>query len=180
MLTKVKLNLQEIEAMLYFWHACNDKDKVSEKYLNEFATMPGISLCYDSDFNAESVRKVLSAITNRERLSHMTKSEGRFWSNNMWMMEDLTFTDKMAQPLKVLNVDSLVDELKGLPGSDKYDELEVFFSPLHFDEYLIKGNKLVVNFFKVNPDDSHDTAYIGDVELKEYIKSRLEELIKQA
>jgi hypothetical protein len=180
MLTKIKLNLQEIEAMLYFWHACKDKEKVSEKYLTEFAAMPGISLCYDSEFDAESVRKVLSAITNRERLSHMTKSEGRFWSNNMWMMEDLTFTDKMAQPLKVLNVDSLVDELKGLPGSDKYDELEVSFSPLHFDEYVIKGNKLVVNFFKVTTDDSKDTAYIGDVDLKEYIKTHLQELIKQA
>ena len=180
MLTKVKLNLQEIEAMLYFWHACKDKEKISEKYLTEFAAMPGISLCYDSEFDAESVRKVLSAITNRERLSHMTKSEGRFWSNNMWMMEDLTITDKMAQPLKVLNVDSLVDELKHLPGSDKYDEIEVFFSPLHFDEYLIKGNKLVVNFFKVKPDDSKDTAYIGEIELKDYIKTRLEELIKQA
>ena len=96
----------------------------------------------------------------------------------MWMMEDLTITDKMAQPLKVLNVDSLVDELKHLPGSDKYDEIEVFFSPLHFDEYLIKGNKLVVNFFKVKPDDSKDTAYIGEIELKDYIKTRLEELIK--
>ena len=74
MLTKVKLNLQEIEAMLYFWHACKDKEKISEKYLTEFAAMPGISLCYDSEFDAESVRKVLSAITNRERLSHMTKS----------------------------------------------------------------------------------------------------------
>ena len=47
-------------------------------------------------------------------------------------------------------------------------------------EYIIKGNKLVVNFFKVKPDDSKDTAYIGEIELKEYIKTRLEELIKQA
>lgn len=123
------------------------------------------------------MRKVLSAITNRERLSHMTKSEGRFWGNNMWMMEDLTFTDSMAQPLEVLNVDSLVDELKNLPGSDKYDEIEIFISPLHFDGYLIKGNKLVVNFFEVKPNDSQDNAYIGDVKLKEYIKNRLEELI---
>lgn len=180
MLKKIKLNLQEIESMLYFWHACMDKEKVSEKYLTEFAAMPGIAHCYNNEFDAESVRKVLSAITNRERLSHMTKSEGRFWTNNMWMMEDLEFTDRMAQPIKILNVDSLVNELKDLPGSDKYEELEVFFSPMHFNEYIIKGNKLVVNFFKVKPDDSKDIAYIGEVELKDYIKTRLEELIKQA
>jgi hypothetical protein len=181
MLTNIKLNLQEIEAMLYFWHACKDKEKVSEKYLSGIAAMPGVSLCYDKEFDGESLRKVLSSITNRERLSHLTKSEGRFWTNNMWMMEDLEFTDRMAKPLKVLNIDSLLDELKGLPGSDKYEELEVFFSPWHFDEYLIKGNKLVINFFKVKPDDSRDSiAYIDGIELKDYIKTRLEELLRQA
>jgi len=95
-------------------------------------------------------------------------------------VDDLGYTDMMANPLKVLNVDSLVGELKDLPGSDKYDELEVIFSPLHFDEYIIKGNKLVVNFFKVKPDDFKDIAYIDGVEIKDYIKVRLEELMKQA
>jgi hypothetical protein len=180
MLTNIKLNMQEIESMLYFWHACRDKEKVSEAYLDSIAAMPGLSLCYDKEFNAESFRKVLSSITNRERLSNLNKKEGRFWSNNMWMMEDLGYTDMMANPLKVLNVDSLVGELKDLPGSDKYDELEVIFSPLHFDEYIIKGNKLVVNFFKVKPDDFKDIAYIDGVEIKDYIKVRLEELMKQA
>lgn len=94
------------------------------------------------------------------------------------MMEDLSFTDKMVQPLKILNIDSLIEELKDLPGNDKYDEIEVFFSPLHFDEYIIKGNKLVVNFFKVKPDDSQDIAYIDGVELKDYLKARLEEMLK--
>ena len=180
MLTHIKLNLQEIESMLYFWHACHDKEKVSEVYLDSIAAMPGLSLCYDKEFNAESFRKVLSSITNRERLSNLNKKEGRFWSNNMWMMEDLGFTDGMAKPLKILNIDSMVDELKDLPGSDKYDELEVIFSPLHFDEYIIKGNKLVVNFFKVLPDDPKDIAYIDGVVIQDYIKVRLEELMNQA
>jgi len=85
MLTNIKLNMQEIESMLYFWHACRDKEKVSEAYLDSIAAMPGLSLCYDKEFNAESFRKVLSSITNRERLSNLNKKEGRFWSNNMWM-----------------------------------------------------------------------------------------------
>ncbi len=178
MLTNIKLNMQEIESMLYFWHACNDKEKVSEVYLNNIATMPGLSLCYDEEFNAESVRKVLSAITNRELLSQKTQKEGRFWNNNMWMLEDLEFTDMMVKPLKILNLDSLVDVFKDSTGSDKYDELEVIFSPLHFDEYIIKGNKIVINFFRVKPDDFKDIAYIDGVELKDYIKNRLEELMQ--
>ena len=40
------------------------------------------------------------------------------------------------------------------------------------------SNELIINFFKVKPDDSKDTAYIGEIELKDYIKTRLEELIK--
>lgn len=177
MLQNIKLNLQEIESMLYFWHACNDKEKVSEVYLNEIASMPGLSLCFDDEFDGESVRKVLSAITNRELLSQKTKKEGRFWNNNMWMMEDLEFTDMMVKPVKILNVDSLVEELKDAPGSYKYNELEVIFSPLHFDEYIIKGSKLIINFFRIKPDDFQDIAYIDGVELKEYIKAHLEELL---
>lgn len=95
MVQRIKLNLEEIESMLYFWQATNDREKVAETYLNEIATMAGLSSSYDSEFNGESVRKVLSAITNREILSQKTKKEARFWTNNMWMMEDLSYTDSL-------------------------------------------------------------------------------------
>jgi len=78
MLKNIKVNLEEIEAMLYFWHATGEKEKVAESYLNSITQMPGLSACYDDDFNGESVRKVLSAITNRELLSQKTQKEGRF------------------------------------------------------------------------------------------------------
>ena len=86
MLKKITVNLEEIESMLYFWHSTKDREKVSEVYLHEIAVMPGLAGTYSEEFNQESVRKVLSAITNRERLSSLTKAEGRFWNNNMWMM----------------------------------------------------------------------------------------------
>ena len=108
MVQRIKLNLEEIESMLYFWQATNDKEKVAETYLHEIASLPGLSSSYDSEFNGESVRKVLSAITNREILSQKTKKESRFWNNNMWMMEDLSYTDSMVKPLKKLNIDDLV------------------------------------------------------------------------
>ena len=180
MVQGIKLNLEEIESMLYFWQATNDKEKVAETYLHEIASLPGLSSSYDSEFNGESVRKVLSAITNREILSQKTKKESRFWNNNMWMMEDLSYTDSMVKPLKKLNIDDLVEKVKNVEGSSNYDELEVRVSPLHVDDYIIKGNMLVINFFRVMPSlEDEGKTTIGGVEIKEYIKEKLEELLRK-
>lgn len=179
MVQRVKVNLEEIESMLYFWQACNDKERVAESYMAETASMPGISLSYDEEFNAESVRKVLSAITNRELLSQKTKKEARFWNNNMWMMEDLSYTDMMVKPIKLLNLDDFAERLKGVPGSDKYEEIEVRFSPLHVEDYYMKGNMLVINFFRVRPSDMDNSAFIDDKELKEYIFEKVTELLQK-
>ncbi len=180
MVQGIKLNLEEIESMLYFWQATNDKEKVAETYLHEIASLPGLSSSYDSEFNGESVRKVLSAITNREILSQKTKKESRFWNNNMWMMEDLSYTDSMVKPLKKLNIDDLVEKVKNVEGSSNYNELEVRVSPLHVDDYIIKGNMLVINFFRVMPSlEDEGKTTIGGVEIKEYIKEKLEELLRK-
>ena len=180
MAQRIKLNLEEIESMLYFWQATNDKEKVAETYLHEIASMPGLSSSYDSEFNGESVRKVLSAITNREILSQKTKKEARFWNNNMWMMEDLSYTDSMVKPLKKLNIDDLVEKVKNAEGSSKYNELEVRVSPLHVDDYIIKGHMLVIDFFRVMPSfEDEGKTTIGGVEIKEYMKEKLEELLRK-
>lgn len=170
---KIKLNLEEIEMMLYFWKATNDREKVAEQYLTEVAAMPGLKASYGEDFNEESVRKVLSAITNREILSTKTKTEGKFWNNNMWMMEDLEYTDMMVQPLKKLNLDSLENEIVG------ENSIEIVFSPLPVEEYIIKGNTLIVNFFRVKPSDFDDSATVDNIELKEYIKNKIMEKINK-
>jgi hypothetical protein len=176
MVKKINLNLDALESLLYFWQATNDREKVSEQYLNEIASMPGFTSIYDSEFNEESVRKILSSIVNREPVSKDNKKEGRFWNNNMWMTEDLGFTDSMVQPVKKINLDSLVDRLKDVEGSSKYEELEVIFSPLHIEDYLIRDNKLVINFFKVKPEESG--ASVNGTELKEYIEEKLGELLQ--
>ena len=98
----------------------------------------------------------------------------------MWMMEDLSYTDSMVKPLKKLNIDDLVEKVKNAEGSSKYDELEVRVSPLHVDDYIIKGNMLVINFFRVMPSlEDEGKTTIGGVEIKEYIKEKLEELLRK-
>ncbi len=85
----------------------------------------------------------------------------------------------MATPLKKLNLDSLVAELKNCNGADSYEEIEVIFSPLHSDEYIIFNNKLIINFFRVKPSDIDDRAFIGDVELINYIADKIKELLSK-
>lgn len=178
MIHRIKINLEVIEAMLYFWQAASEKEQVSEMFFYDVAAMPGLSLTYDDEFNGESVRRVLSAIKNREIFSNTNKKERRFWNNNMWMMEDLEYTKLMVQPLKRLNLDYLTEKLNTSGMDSKYDEIEVFFSPLHMDDYVIKNNKLIINFFKVKPSDFDENTYIGDTELNEYIETKIIELLK--
>jgi hypothetical protein len=48
---------------------------------------------------------------------------------------------------------------------------EVIFAPLHFDDYMIKGNKLIINFFKIKPENG--AGFIDEKELKIFIKEKL-------
>lgn len=180
MIKSIKVNIEEIESMLYFWQTTNDREKVSEEFLREVASMQGLKYSYDEEFNAESVRKVLSAITNREKLSQNTQKESRFWNNNMWMLEDLSYTDSMLQPLKKLNLESLLEKLNTSEENPKHELLEVIFSPLHMVDYVIKDNKLIINFFKVMPSfEEEGVVKIEGKELKEYILEKLRELLSK-
>lgn len=177
MINRIKVNLEAIEAMLYFWQAVNDRESISEMFIYDITAMPGLAIAYDEEFNEESVRRALSAIKNREIFERKSKQEGRFYSNNLWMMEDLSYTNTMVAPLKRLNLEFLAEELNSKYPGTEYEELEVIFSPLHVEDYLINDNRLIINFFRVKPDE--EEAYIGDTELKKYIKEKLEELLSK-
>lgn len=175
MLQRIKVNLNAVEAMLYFWQSSVEKEKVSEGYINDLGNMPEFYLYFDEEFTAESLRKVLSAITNREPFKAGNKKEGRFWNYNMWVTEDMEYTKAMITPLKQLNLNGLADELKDI--TDK-EELEIVFTPMHLQEYFVKENKLFINFFMVKPGDFDDNTYISGMEIKEYIKGKIKENIK--
>ena len=106
MLKRIVLNLELLEGMLYFWQATKDKEKVGEAYIMSIAGKDAMKEVYDSEFGMESVRVVLSAISNRELLNSTNKKERRFWNNNMWMLEDMTLMQQMIAPLKKLNLDN--------------------------------------------------------------------------
>lgn len=177
MIKTINVKMDVIESMLYFWQATNDKEKVGENYIYSIADREEMDSLYGDEFDRESVRKVLSAISNREILNSNSKKERKFWNNNMWMMEDLEYTDMMVKPLKVLNVDDVLETLSGIETS--YETLEVYFIPGLHEEYQIIDNKVFINFFRVKPDlYIEDKVTIGETLLKEYVVEKLQEAIK--
>jgi len=174
MLKNITLNLEAIEALHFFWIAASEKDHVDEKFFHDLGEMDAVKLCYDEEFTAESVRRALSAIKNREPFSG-NKDERKFWNLNMWAMEDLELTAMMITPIKQLNLDELVSKM---PSDCKYETLEVYFSPIHNDEYRIIDNKLLINFFRIRTSFVDDSVTINDLSLEQYIEEKLLEALK--
>lgn len=176
MVKTIKINFDTIEMMLYYWQSIAERDKVVESFMIEVANKKEMDYLYNDDFNKDSVRKVLSAISNREILNNSTKVERKFWNNNMWMLEDLDNMNNMVMPVKKLNLDDIKVKLS---GETKFEELEVIFIPGHNEECYIDENKLVINFFKIMVDfmDPSIVKIDGKV-LKEYIEEKLFEIVK--
>ncbi len=163
-MAKIKTNVDALEMMIFYWESVADKDKMADEYFISIADKPEMSVLYCDDFSKDSVRKVLSAISNRERLNDKTQKEARFWNNNMWILEDLEVMRNMIAPIKTLNLSELDD--KGDGG--KFNE--VVFIPGHEDECYMKDNKLYINFFKLMPDFMNPKEVkIDGKDLKSYI-----------
>ena len=175
MVSEIKNNMNVIESMVYFWTAVGDREKVNERYLAELSDYPEMKLLYDESFDAESVRRSLSAITNREMLNGGSQKERQFWNNNMWMLEDLDYMQEMVAPLKILNLDHLPAELNALKDIST-QSIEVVFIPANKEEFFVVGNKLVINFFKVTPDImGGGEATICGKSIPEYIREKIAE-----
>ena len=152
----IKINAEVLEMMLFFWQSTSEKEKVSDTYLSEIGARNEMKVLFSDSVNEESIRKVLSAITNREFLSEKTKEEGRFWNNNMWMLEDLSLTNMMLSPIKQLNPDQFLPYVK--------EDLEIIFIPGTFETVYKEEGKLYINFFKlqVNPyGDDMEPKIVG-------------------
>ena len=170
----IKIDFDVLEMMIFFWESVASKDKMGDDYFMSIAEKPQMQIIYGDGFSPDSVRKVLSAISNRERLNDRTPKESRFWNNNMWILEDLDTMRNMIAPVKTLNLKELAGKYD---AQLKFEELEIIFIPAHIDEYYIQNNKLYINFFKLIPnfENSKDIKIAG-LPLKEYISKKIEVL----
>ncbi len=178
MLKNIVLNLEVVESMLYYWSSVADREKVAESFFVDVAAMDAMKLVQSPEFSAESIRKVLSSIQNKELLSAATKPEKRFWSKNMWIADDVSLASKMAQPIKVMNVDDMVEKLNEKYPDIKQEKIIVHIAPLHIDPYYIVDGQLVLNFFKIY-FDANDNAMFEDMPIKDFIFEKLCELIEK-
>ncbi|MGE5653607.1 MAG: hypothetical protein ACM3ZQ_04965 [Bacillota bacterium] len=176
MIQRIRIDLETIESMLYFWQATKDREKVNERFIHDVTQMEAYRLVYDEEFTEESVRKVLSAVTNREPFQGKNRKEGRFYSNNLWMMEDLGYTQTMVQPVKTLNLDALKDKLNA-QGVRDVEEIVVHFVPLHLDPFYAHGNHLILNFFRVRPSDFDDSTSFEGQELTQFIEAQIKAML---
>ena len=176
MIKRINIEFEAVEMMLFYWQSISEREKVSESFMMDVADKEDMRYCYNMEFNPESVRKVLSAISNRELLNNATKAERKFWNCNMWMVEDLDNVNNMVKPIKLLNLDYLIDKLN--EKESRFEEIEIHFIPGHEEEYRIEDNKLIINFFKimVNPMDESDIKIAGK-SFKEYIEEKIFEMI---
>lgn len=159
----VKINTEVLELFIYYWQATADKEKVSDIFLTDLASRKELKVLFNEDFSQDSIRKVLSCITNREILSEKTKTEGRFWSNNMWMLEDLELTMGMMAPIKKLNG----EQFKSLVKKDT----TINFIPGHIKTSYMLDDQLYINFFKLNTNFETGEVEIEGKSLEEYIKA---------
>ena len=171
----IKIDFDVLEMMVFFWESVASKDKMGDDYFMSIAEKPQMEVIYNEDFSKDSVRRVMSAISNREKLNNRTMSESRFWNNNMWILEDLQTMHNMMAPIKTLNLAELIDKYK---ASTKFDEIELIFIPAHAEEFYIKENKIYINFFKLIPnyEDPKDIKIAG-LPLKEYVIKKIEDLL---
>lgn len=176
MVKTVVVNLEIMEQMLYFWQASSEGEKVGEAYLSQIAGSGEMALFYDAEYTADSVRKVLSAITNREQMNTPTKREWKLWNNNMWVMEEKLILENMMRPIKLLNVDALAEKLNAQKDIS-FERLEVIFYPGTEEEYLLHGNRLFINFFRINADlFDEEKVFIEGRPVLDYVEEKLLEL----
>ncbi len=158
----ISVNLKVLESTHYFWVATKAREKVGEQYVNSIAVMPEMKPLYSNDFSEESVRKLLSGISNREMFPWNQK-EGRFWNNNMWIFEEWSLMESIVAKVKVLNL----SELESIAG-----DLEVVVIPGHIEPAYKSQGKLTLNYFKFNVTESGELTFDG-IPVKEYIKGQL-------
>lgn len=159
----MKVNLEAVEALHVFWTMLAEREKVGDAYLQTLADMEVFKETFDEDFDRQSFIKVLSAITNKEMLNGMNKKEGRFWNYNLWVMEDMSLTQAMVDPVKTLNVEAL--EPKG--GT-------VFFVPMNTQLSFRRGDDLYINFFKIMANPwGDDQVTIDELSIKDFIQREM-------
>lgn len=161
-MASIKTNLNGLEVMLFFWSSIKSKEKVNESFLNDLCSMREFSYIYNVDFNNESLRRVLSALNNKEPFSG-NKVERKFYSNNLMTLEYIDDVQPTIDAIKKLNLDKLAEEAK--------EDVEIIIIPCISGSVEKHDNILLVDFFKVKNTENGLT--ISGENLEDVLKTNL-------
>lgn len=151
----VKVNLNGLEIMLFFWNSVISKEKVNELFINDLCSMKEFSFIYREEFTPDSLRTILSALNNKEPYK-ASKTEMKFYSNNLRIMEYIDDVLPTINAIKKLNMDMLsqrlgenINEIIVVPGtSSTITESDHCLIIDFFAVRLSEGN-LIINDKKI-------------------------------
>ncbi len=135
----IKVNLNGLEIMLFFWNSIISKEKVNELFINDLCSMREFSFIYQEEFTTDSLRTILSALNNKEPYK-ASKKEMKFYSNNLRVMEYIDEVLPIINAIKKMNMDIL---------SQKLDENinEIIVVPGTSNTITKSDHCLIVDFF---------------------------------
>ena len=165
MLKEISVSQDVLEMMLFYWESVASKDKMSDEYFLELAGKKEMQGFYSDDFTKDSFRRVLSAISNREKLNSQSIKESKFWNQNMRMIEDLNLTHAMIAPVKKLNLSELIGE------DINTEKLEVIFIPLPEGDFFINKEIIAFNFFSIIASYNSEDFEVSDIKVSIHGKS---------
>ena len=162
-MANIKINLNGLEIMVFFWNSLMSKEKVSESFLNDLCSMQEFSYIYNEDFNSESLRRVLSALNNKEPFSG-NKPERKYYSNSLMIMEYIDEVQPTINAIKKLNLNSIAEKAKA--------DVEVVVVPGLSKGIEKTDNKLIVDFFGLK--NTEDGLVISGESLEAVLKNIFE------
>lgn len=152
MLKKVSFNLNAVEIMHFYWISVASREKLNEKFIDDIASSEPFQLTFNEEFTKESVRRCLSAISNREPFSG-NPAESRFYSRNLMILEYFDTLEDKINHFKSFRLNELSKSTSELLNKLDTDQIEIFVVPNPFDTVLKAGNKPIINFFKFHITD---------------------------
>lgn len=159
-MSNIKTNLNGLEIMVFFWNSLISKEKVSETFINDLCSMKEFSYIYNEDFSNESLRRVLSALNNKEPFTG-NKVERKYYSNNLMVLEYVDQVQPKIDTIKKLNLEKLTSKIT--------QNIEIIIIPGTSEGIEKYDDKVIVDFFKLRL--SGDMLFIGEEKLQTSIEN---------
>lgn len=149
---KLSFNLNAVEIMHFYWLSVASREKLNEKFITDIASSKAFQLTFNESFTKESVRRCLSAISNREPFTG-NPVESRFYSRNLMILEYYDTLEEKINGFKALSLSNFSNDTIECFEKSNLNELEIIVVPNPFDTMIKTDNKLIINFFKFNMID---------------------------